>query len=203
MRSRHFLLVGERMCKVAAPMLESLGRLELTATAADAVRALDQGRRSLTGFFADTDLPDGTAFDILERAWFLDIFVPGLLATPHAGPYPNKEVKAKGLALFRRDANGAHFWGAAFLAHPFPVENVRIQVERLDHRAADDQEEDELLVLDLARERNVDPAEIRGYVESIKEKTRAPSLAIVSRRIREEASLHRTRAKDGLAAPKH
>jgi hypothetical protein len=203
MRSRHFVLIGERMCRVAGPMLEPFGKLELTTTVADAVRILDQQRQSLNGFFADTDLPDGTAFDVLERMGLLTILVPGLVATAHAGPYPTKEAEAKAFPRFRRDADGALFWDVAFLAHPFPVENVRIQVERWDQRAADDQEEDELLVQRLARERNVDPSEIRGYVESIKAKTRTPSVAIIYRRIRREAAQLRIREKNERPEPKH
>jgi hypothetical protein len=203
MRSRHFLLVGERMCHVALPMLEPLGNLELTTTAADAVRILDEHRFSLTGFFADIDLPDGTAFDVLERAWFLEIYVPGLVATAHAGPYPNQEVEAKEFPRLRRDADGAMYWEAAFLAHPFTVENVRIQVERWDQCAADDHAEDELFVQRLACEREVDPAEIRGHVESIKAKSKAPSLAAAARRVRREATRLRIRGEDVPAEAKH
>jgi hypothetical protein len=203
MPSRHFLLVGERVCEIAAPMLEPLGKVELTTTAADAVRILDEHRFSLTGFFADTDLPDGTAFDVLERAYFLDIYVPALVVTAHAGPYPNKQVEAKAFPRFKRDADGAFHWQAAFLAHPFPVENVRVQVERWEQQAADDEADDELTVQRLAREKNVDPAEIRGYVEGIKAKTKAPSLAAAARRVRREASLLRIRGEDRLAKPKH
>jgi hypothetical protein len=203
MRSRQFLVVGERMWRAARPMLEPFGTLELATTVADAVRILDERRQSLTGFFADIDLPDGTAFDILERTWLLMIVVPGLVATAHAGPYPNKEAEVKALSRIRRDADGALFWDVDFLAHPFPAENVRIQVERWDQRAADDQEEDELLVQRLARERNVDPAEIRGYVESIKEKTKTPSVAIIYRRIRREAALLQSRGENRRPEPKH
>ncbi len=189
MASRHFLLIGERICQFAGPMVAPLGRVERATTAADAVRILDEHRFSLLGFFADAELPDGTVFDVLERAWFLEIYVPGLVVTAHAGPYPNEEARAKAYPLGRRDANGAQYWGAAFLGYPFGIDNVQIQVERWEQRAADDQTEDELAVQRLARERNVDPAEIREHVEGIKAKTKGPSVAVVSRRLQETAML--------------